>query len=192
MLLLFLSVCLGLLRFKRVRLGGLCLPLYDILARYTGMRLTDVLTEDNIIADLMSHEKVAALDEVVTALASRTVGLDRPKALDAILQREKLGTTGIGHGVAVPHGKIKGLSEIIVCFARSRQGVNFDSMDRMPVHLIFLIVAPENAASAHLKALAAISHLLKSLEFRNALMKAASPADIYRAIVDEDRKALAL
>lgn len=156
------------------------------------MRLSDLLTEDNIIAELKAREKVAALDEVVTGLASRTPCLGSGAAMDAILQREKLGTTGIGHGVAIPHGKVKGLAELIVCFARSRQGVDFDSMDKMPVHLIFLIVAPENGASAHLKALAAISRLLKSPEFRSDLLKAVTRADIYRVIIEADRKAVTL
>jgi len=156
------------------------------------MRLTDVLVEDNIIADIRARAKAAVLDEVVGELALRMPGLDKARALDAILEREKLGTTGIGHGVAIPHGKVKGLAEILVCFGRSRQGVDFDSMDALPVHLIFLILAPENSASAHLKALAAISQLLKGVEFRNVLMKAASRADIYRAIVEAERRGVTL
>lgn len=156
------------------------------------MRLTDVLVEDNVMADIRARAKTAALDEVVGELASRTPGLDKARALDAILEREKLGTTGIGHGVAVPHGKVKGLGEIIVGFGRSRQGVDFKSMDALPVHLIFLILAPENSASAHLKALAAISQLLKGAEFRNTLMNAQGRADIYRAIVEAERKGVTL
>lgn len=156
------------------------------------MRLSDVLTEDNIITEITARDKTAALAEMVMEVVSRTRGLDGHKALEAILDREKLGTTGIGHGVAIPHGKMKGLGDIKVYFGRSRHGVDFNSTDKMPVHLIFLIIAPENAAAAYLKVLAGISHLLKSLDFRSSLLKAGSRSEIFRIIADTDRKNVTL
>ncbi|MBI5562003.1 MAG: PTS sugar transporter subunit IIA [Deltaproteobacteria bacterium] len=153
------------------------------------MRLSDVLTEDNIIAELKAREKGAVLDEMVTGLAARMSGLDAAKTLEAVLDRERLGTTGIGHGVAVPHGKCKGIAGVKVFFGRSRNGVDFNSLDREPVYLVFLIIAPEGAPAAHLKALAGISHLLKSHDLRQSLLKAESVGEIYRIIAEADRRA---
>lgn len=152
-----------------------------------GIRLAEVLHENHIITEIGATGKRAALDEMVDAIASRVKGLDRAAVLTSLLEREKLGSTGIGHGVAIPHGKIKGLGEIMVFFGRSRKGVEFDSMDRLPVHLFFVIIAPEKAASAHLKILASISRILKNQDFRLRLMKAEKQPEIYRIILDADR-----
>ncbi len=152
-----------------------------------GIRLADVLHEDYIVTDLKAREKREALDEMVYEMASRVRTLDHGVLLASLLEREKLGSTGIGHGVAIPHGKIRGLNEIMVFFGRSRKGVEFNSMDKHPVHLFFVIIVPEKAAAAHLKVLASISHLLKNQEFRVKLMKAERQSDIYRIIVEADR-----
>lgn len=152
------------------------------------MRLADVLREENIITDLKSRDKSEVLGELVDGVSSRVSSIDRDRALKALLDREKLGTTGIGHGVAIPHGKLKGLTELKVFFGRSRKGVNFSSMDNLPVHLFFLIMAPENSAAAHLKILASISHLLKSQDFRMRLMEANDRSEIYRIIIEAERK----
>lgn len=152
------------------------------------MRLADVLSEENIITDLKARDKTEVLGEMVDDISSRVDSVDRERVLKALLDREKLGTTGIGHGVAIPHGKIKGLSDLKVFFGRSRKGVNFSSMDNLPVHLFFLIMAPENSAAAHLKVLASISHLLKSQDFRMKLMDANDRSEIYRIIIEAERK----
>lgn len=152
------------------------------------MRLADVLREDYIITDLKAKKKQELLDEMVMDIASKVNGLEREKVLKALIEREKLGTTGIGHGVAIPHGKVKGLNEIKVFFGRSKKGVDYESMDNMPVHLFFMIVVPENSAAAHLKILASISHLLKNQDFRLKLMKAADSSEIYRIIAEAERK----
>ncbi|MFQ5735732.1 MAG: PTS sugar transporter subunit IIA [Thermodesulfobacteriota bacterium] len=150
-------------------------------------RLADVLHENYIIADIKARDKREAIDEMVDEISSRVRGLDRKAVLDSLLDREKLGSTGIGHGVAIPHGKIKGVNEIMVFFGRSRKGVDFNSMDKQPVYLFFIIIVPEKAAVAHLKILASISHLLKNQEFRVKLMRAQREPDIYRVIVEADR-----
>lgn len=152
------------------------------------MRLADVLKEDYIITDIKARGKRQLLEEMVSCAASRVDGVDAEMVLNAILEREKLGSTGIGHGVAIPHGKIKGITEIRVFFGRSRPGVDFDSMDRQPVYLFFMIVAPENSTAAHLKILAGISHLLKNQEFRHRLTTAETAGDVYRVIVEADRR----
>lgn len=152
------------------------------------MRLADVLKEENIISELDATDKREVLDEMVSDLSSRLAGLNREKLLEALLEREKLGSTGIGHGVAIPHGKLKGIDEIVVSFGRSRKGVDFNSTDDKPVYLFFLIVAPENSAAAHLKVLASISHLLKSQEFRTRLKGARDQAELFGLIMEADRK----
>ena len=152
------------------------------------MRLADVLREDYIIPDLRAREKREVLDEMVTDLSSKVSGLDRERLLEVLLERERLGSTGIGHGVAIPHGKIKGIEGIVVSFGRSKKGVDFHSLDDKPAHLFFLIVAPENSTVAHLKVLSAISHLLKDDGFRKRLIRASTREEIYRIIIEEDSK----
>lgn len=151
------------------------------------MRLSDVFTEDDIIIDLKAREKTGLLDEMALGVSSKVTGLDKGSLLQAMLDREKLGTTGIGHGVAIPHGKIKGLAEIKVFFGRSLSGVDFNSMDGMPVYLFFMIIVPDDAAAAHLKILACISQMLKNQECRTRLMHAGSPSEIHRIIIEADR-----
>lgn len=153
------------------------------------MRLADFLREEYILTDLKSKKKEELLDEMVSGVASAANGLNKHAVLKALLDREKLGTTGIGHGVAIPHGKVKGLTDIKVFFGRSVKGVDFQSMDNMPVHLFFMIVTPENSATAHLKILASISHLLKNQEFRVRLIKASTGSEIYRIITEAERRA---
>ncbi len=154
------------------------------------MRVSDVLSKEYIMPDLKAREKRAALDEMAELLASKVDGLKREDLLEVLLEREKLGSTGIGHGVAIPHAKVKGIDGIVVAFGRSKKGVDFHSMDNRPVHIFFLIVAPENSAVVHLKVLSSISRLLKDGVFRRKLVKASTREDIYRIIVEEDKKVL--
>jgi PTS system nitrogen regulatory IIA component len=152
------------------------------------MRLAEFLRKENILTDLKSRKKEELLDEMVTEVSSRASGLDKQAVLKALLDREKLGTTGIGHGVAIPHGKIKGLNEIMVFFGRSVKGVDFQSMDSTPVHLFFMIITPENSATAHLKILAGISRLLKNQDFRVKLLKASTGLEIFRIIAEAEKR----
>jgi PTS system nitrogen regulatory IIA component len=102
------------------------------------------------------------------------------------LDREKLGSTGIGDGIAIPHGKIRDLGGVVASFGRSREGVDFESIDQKPTHLFFLLVAPENSAGMHLKALARISRLLKDPNFRKKLMGAGDKDELFQIISEED------
>jgi len=152
------------------------------------MRLVDVLKKDYILPDLKARGKDELLDEMVSYLAEKVPGLDREKTLGALFERERLGTTGIGHGVALPHGKLKGVDEIRVFFGRSKDGVDFNSIDNSPVYLFFLIIAPENSAAAHLKLLACISRILKNQNLRTQLMDASNPSVIFSLIAEADTK----
>jgi len=121
-------------------------------------------------------------------LTSQVPGLDAQEMSRVIQERENLGSTGIGEGIAIPHGKMKDLNDFFILFGRSREGVDFQSMDNKPAHLFFLLLAPEDSASTHLKVLARISRLLMDGGFRKNLMEATSADEIYRIIVEEDNK----
>jgi PTS system nitrogen regulatory IIA component len=106
--------------------------------------------------------------------------------IEVLLDREKLGSTGIGDGIAIPHGKLKGLDSLVIAFGRSHDGIDFDSIDGKPVHIFFLLMAPESSTGQHLKALAKISRMLKDPAFRSNLMSAKSTEELYRNISDKD------
>ena len=152
------------------------------------MKITDILDEASVIQDLSSTSKKGVLEELSTILVERGKLPDRDKVVEVLLEREKLGSTGIGDGIAIPHGKMKGIEELVTSFGRSIKGVDFESIDNKPTHLFFLLVAPENSAGVHLKALARISRLLKDLGFRNRLMEASDRGDLFRIIAEEDEK----
>ena len=151
------------------------------------MRLEDILVEKNIVSELKASEKRDLLDEMVEVIVSFEKSINRDELLEVLLEREQLGSTGIGHGVAIPHGKISGLKQIIVAFGRSKTGIDFQSMDEKPVYLFFMIIAPENSTAAHLKVLSQISSILKDSAMRKKLTKAGSSKDIYSIIIEADR-----
>jgi PTS system nitrogen regulatory IIA component len=150
------------------------------------MKLTDLLTEKQIIPDLQARGKRAAMEELCQALARP--GLDADRLMEVLLERERLGSTGIGDGIAIPHGKLPHLDDLLLAFGRSLSGVDFDALDGKPAHLFFLVVAPENSAGIHLKALARISRLLKSHMVRKELMQAKDAAAIYEIIQSQDEE----
>lgn len=152
------------------------------------MKILDILEKDFIIPELKNGDKRGVLEEMVNDLVSRVEGLDKETILEVLLEREKLGSTGIGYGVAIPHGKLRGLDRLIVTFGRSSKGVDFQSLDSKPSHIFFLILAPENSTTAHLKILARISRLLNDPIFRKRLLQSKTRDDIYSVIADEDRK----
>lgn len=150
------------------------------------MRLDQILKIEFLNDDLQAKTKTEVLAELSEIIAKGSLKLDQSKILDVLQQREKLGSTGIGDGVAIPHGKIGALEELVVAFGRSKNGVAFDSMDAKPVHLFFLLLAPENCTGQHLKALAKISKMLKAGDFRRNLMEAKSRNDLYKIIIEQD------
>jgi len=152
------------------------------------MKITDILDEASIIPDLRSISKKGILEELSNALVQRGKLPDRDKVVEVLLEREKLGSTGIGDGIAIPHGKMKDIKGLVTSFGRSIQGVNFESIDNKPAHLFFLLIAPENSAGIHLKALARISRLLKDPSFRTRLMEAKDRHDLFGIITEEDEK----
>lgn len=152
------------------------------------MKILDILDKRLIVPQLISTTKVGILREMVRVLAQNETQVDEESMLEILLERESLGSTGIGDGVAIPHGKSKDVKKLIASFGRSLPGMDFQSMDGKPTHLFFLLVAPENSAGVHLKALARISRLMKELGFRKRLMEAQSADEIYLLFSEGDEK----
>ena len=151
------------------------------------MQLEQIFKIEFINADLSAKNKDEALAEMVNTIIRGGVKIDSSSIIEILKQRENLGSTGIGEGVAIPHGKISALNDIIVAFGRSIEGIAFDSLDGKPVHLIFLLLAPENSAGQHLKILANLSKMLKDVNFRKKLFKAKAQNDLYKIIIDQEK-----
>lgn len=147
-----------------------------------------MLVRDAVIVNLASKGKNEVLAEMANALAKAEPGIDPGCLLNILMEREALQSTGVGEGVAIPHGKISGLDHPVVSFARSVAGVDFGSIDNRWVNLVFLLVAPEHAGELYLKALARISRLCRDAELRGNLYVAEKLEDVVKAIEDVDGK----
>ena len=152
------------------------------------MKIVEILDEGAIVEEISSRDKKGVLEELVGVLVKEGRISDGKEAIQVLLEREKLGSTGIGEGIAIPHGKLPDLKNVVCAFGRSRPGIDFEAVDNRPVHLFFLLLAPENSAGEHLKALARISRLLKDNHFRQRLLEAKDKKEIYEIIVEEDEK----
>ncbi len=149
------------------------------------MKILDALTPDTIIADLKSQDKMGILEELATPVA-RNANIDVEKIVRVLRERERLGSTGIGGGIGIPHGKLKDLENLLLGFGISRQGVDFESMDNRPTHIFFLLITPENSTGLHLKVLARISRILKNEPFKERLMEATGVKELYAILAEED------
>ena len=151
------------------------------------MKLSELLPRDAIIPDLASKDKKGVLEELAMSVAPMAkTGSD--EIVRVLLEREQLGSTGIGGGIGIPHGKLATVNSIVVGFGLSRKGVSFDSLDRKPVHIFFLLITPENSTGSHLKVLAQISKLLKKDHFKESLLRAKSIDEIQKIILDIDEE----
>ena len=153
------------------------------------MKILDLLTSEALVAPaLTGTTKTAVLRELAEHLSRQNGEIDAGRLVEVLWERERLGSTAIGDGIAIPHGKLPGLTGVIGAFGRHVAGVDFDSLDGSPTHLFFLLVAPEDSVGQHLKALARGSRLLKDRAFRDKLLAAADGAEIFRLIREEDEK----
>lgn len=152
------------------------------------MKITDILSPEMVLPELKGAIKPDVLRELAAYLASKYNAIDTDVLTAVLAERERLGSTAIGDGIAIPHGKIAGIDRIIGVFGRHSAGVDFDSLDGRPTHLFFLLVAPEDSASLHLKALARVSRLMKDAAFRERLQNAPDAAEIFRLIKEEDAR----
>lgn len=150
------------------------------------MKITEILTPDLVSPDLRGATKSEILRELAQCLAARFKDINVDDLAAVLAERERLGSTAIGDGIAIPHGKIRGATKIVGAFGRHVAGVDFESLDGGPTHLFFVLIAPEDSTSLHLKALARVSRLLKDAAFRERLLAASDAEAIYRLIVEED------
>ncbi|SLM27426.1 PtsN2 [Desulfamplus magnetovallimortis] len=151
------------------------------------MKISEILHKNSIIANLKSRDKKGVLEELATAV-SAIANTETRDIVKVLLEREQLGSTGIGGGIGIPHGKLATINSIVVGFGLSQEGVDFDSLDNKPVHIFFLLITPTNSTGSHLKVLAQISRLLKRTDFKESLLKSESVDEIMGIIhsVDED------
>jgi nitrogen PTS system EIIA component len=152
------------------------------------MKIAEFLREDLVLPELTATDKPAVLAELSSALARVHTSLSAGRLTEVLLEREKLGSTGVGEGVAIPHGKLPGVPGLLAAFGRSSKGIEFDAIDKRPAQLFFVLFAPENSAGVHLKALARISRLFKNGGFRRGILDARDRSAVYRLISEEDAK----
>ncbi len=152
------------------------------------MAIRDLLNEDVIVSDMTARDKKSAIIELCHRLSERRPDLDQGRMVSVLLNRERLGSTGIGQGIAIPHGKLPEIDSLVTGFGRSREGVDFASMDDSPAHIFFVLFAPAGAARTHLDALARISQILQDEKVRQMLMEAEGPGDILKVIDDAEKR----
>jgi nitrogen PTS system EIIA component len=149
------------------------------------MKITEVLHREAILVDLKASDKKGVLEELSKPV-SQIAGIKQQDLVRVLLEREQLGSTGIGGGIGIPHGKLKNLDNLVLGFGLSRKGIDFDSMDRRPTHIFFLLVTPENSTGLHLKVLARISRLLKNEDFKEKLFQISNAEDFLNEIEQVD------
>jgi PTS system nitrogen regulatory IIA component len=151
------------------------------------MKICDVLDRKSILPDLKARNKKGILEELVIPVAE-IAGVSRQDLTKVLMERERLGSTGIGGGIGIPHGKMKNLELLVLGFGLSRKGVDFESLDGRPTHIFFILITPENSTGLHLKLLARISRILKNDLFKSRLLAAADGDEILGIIKEEDEE----
>ena len=152
------------------------------------MNLSTFITPQGVIAPLKAASKKQVLQDLAAAAAATHTGLDERAIFDTLVERERLGSTGVGHGIAIPHGKLESADKLHGFFARLAKPVDFDSIDHQPVDLVFLLIAPSEAGAEHLKALAGISRLLRDEEICSKVRGAQNESAVYALLTTEDDK----
>jgi PTS system nitrogen regulatory IIA component len=152
------------------------------------MKITEILSADMVVPELGGSTKAQILRELARPLANKFRDLDLNVITAVLAERERLGSTAIGDGIAIPHGKMPGVTQIVGIFGRHRNGVDFESLDGKPTHLFFVLIAPEDSTSQHLKALARVSRLFKDTSFRDRLLNAKNAEELFQLVVEEDAR----
>jgi nitrogen PTS system EIIA component len=146
------------------------------------MELKDFLDEELIIAELSSTTKMEVLRELLEPLARKYPDIDAGKAHQVLMEREQLGSTGIGEGVAIPHGKLTGMEQVLLVVGRSTKGVDFAALDFKPCTIFFLVLAPEHVAGLHLRILAHVSRVLRDDSFRQAFLASGDRKSLWKLL----------
>ena len=150
------------------------------------MNLLDILSEKSTVVGLEGETKEDIITELVDSLEVGEVIRDRDKVLEAVLEREKIMSTGIGDGIAIPHGKSEAVIKLAAALGTQRRGVDFEALDGEPAYVFFLLVSPANVSGPHIKALARISRLLKNDDFKKRLVAASTTEEIVSVIESEE------
>ena len=148
------------------------------------MKLGDYLVEDFVLPKLTSDSKSGVLMELLSPVGKANPEMDTDQAVRVLLDRESLGTTGIGDSIAIPHGKLENLEKVIVVVGRHLEGVDYEALDHKPCSIFFLVLAPEQVAGMHLRILAQISRVLKDEEFRSRFMEAVDKDELWKLLQD--------
>src|ERR1035437_5884922 len=151
------------------------------------MRIMDFLDKESIELNIKSKTKKEVIEELVEMLAQKGLIIDKQVTIESLMEREELGSTGVGQGIAIPHSKTKGVKELVAAFGVSKAGVNFEALDGEPVYIFFLLLAPDGAAGLMLKALARVSNFLKNKYYRRKIMEAADKTSVIQTIEEEEK-----
>ena len=149
------------------------------------MKISQLLDKNAIIADLKSTDKLSVINELASAI-SKSTQASAEQITEVLIDREERSSTGIGGGIAFPHGKLDSVDGVVVGFGLSINGVEYDSLDNKPVHIFFVLLTPENSTGDHLKVLSQISKLLRMESFKKGLISATSVGDIQQIIKEQD------
>jgi nitrogen PTS system EIIA component len=152
------------------------------------MKIDEILKKESVIANIVGKNKLDVIKEMTECLKQNNTINDDQALYTTLMEREKLGSTGIGENVAIPHGKSDELTQIITVFARSLSGIEFESLDKKPVHFVCMVIAPAHSTGQHLKALARISRLFKNQTLREGILKAEDSNEIHSILLEEDSK----
>ena len=152
------------------------------------MKIDEILKKNSVIPNLTGNNKLEVIKEMTECLKQNNTIKDDQALFKTLMEREKLGSTGIGENVAIPHGKSDELTQIITVFARSINGVDFESLDQKPVHFVCMVIAPAHSTGQHLKALARISRLFKNQGLREGILESENADAIYSLLLQEDSK----
>ena len=152
------------------------------------MKIEEILKKESVIADLLGDSKVQVIKEMTQCLKKNNLIKKDQALFETLMEREKLGSTGIGENVAIPHGKSDEVTQIITVLARSKKGVEFESLDQKPVHFVCMVIAPAHSTGQHLKVLARVSRIFKNQGIREEILKAENSDTIYSILMNEDSK----
>ncbi len=150
------------------------------------MKVTDILKKDFIISELKGKQKEEVINELIDLFKKDNRVNDIEKVRSAVLEREKIMSTGVGKGFAIPHGKTDGIKEIIAAFGKTNSPIEYQALDNKPVNLVFLLVGKDNLVSTHIKLLSRISRMMNKDEFREGLLKANSSEEIFELFKKEE------
>jgi nitrogen PTS system EIIA component len=148
------------------------------------MNISDILSPDCVFPNMECHSKKDALDTLAKTIANSDNSISQPEVFDCLIARERLGSTGLGNGIAIPHGRLKNGKKTLAAFIQLDSGVEYDAVDKIPVDLLFALIVPEDSTEEHLQTLATLAEMFSNTETIQKLRQSDSPADIYSILTD--------